>query len=187
MEQGLEAAETEKATDERAHRQALWLLRRDLAVISWRLTDLNPKRPDAKQLLERAVKLSEDAIPLSPTPDQDITTRQNLLYYLTDLWGRSVETEQPSLRRRGKELLAEITEKIGEISKADIEELDTIARAESLFGDPAAAKEAAKLVSRRLHDLMDAQVEGQPARESFQALTRDQQDMYLYSQRLISG
>jgi hypothetical protein len=187
MERGLAVAEARPDPDPNVQRQVNWVLRRDLAVATWRLVDLDPDRRDAASLLERAVALSEAALPYAKTEYQYLNTRLNLLYFMVDLWKRSHGEGRKKLAARGAELLAELRPKMN-LDVWSLEWIDSLARGELAFGERARAEAAARTINKRigarLAELPNANASHAAA---FQVLARDDQDMYLTAQAMLSG
>jgi ppGpp synthetase/RelA/SpoT-type nucleotidyltranferase len=164
--------------------QRAWLLRRDFAYVCWRLVDRQPQRPDAIELLERAVQLSYAAIDVAPGPDQRLNASMNLLYYLGDLHERLDAEKKESTARDGRALLGGLARKVD--PNWSTEKLDTMMRAEHAFGRHSKAREYAAIVLERLNARVTAERLGQPISlaSAFQALSPDERDMFLFAQQI---
>ena len=188
MERGLAAAETHPHSEPESQRQASWLLRRDLAYVCWRMADLDPTRADAASLIRRAIELSEAALNFTSTEWQHLSARQNLLYYLFDLWEKLPPDRKQEMVPKGQKLLIEIRPKV-EFKEWSIEALDSLVRAEVAFGERTRAQEAAKVVAERIAERI-AEIRKERSfslGQAFDALSRDDRDMYLYAQNLLTS
>lgn len=184
MEAGLKVADQSPDPNPEVQRRVNWVLRRDLAFLQWRLVDSSA---DPAAQLRRAMALSEEALRYAKAEPEVVNTRQNYLYYVIDLWNRLPEGEKAPLAVTGKKLLDELRPKL-ELEKWSIETLDTIARGETAFGDPDRAAAAADVVARKLDEHIGATMREHNCSEgaAFERLTRDERDMYLYAQRLLT-
>jgi ppGpp synthetase/RelA/SpoT-type nucleotidyltranferase len=187
MADGIEAAKSHPDPDPEVHLKAGWLLRRDLAYILWRLVDFEPSRSDAVALLRRAVALSQEALDYVKTDDQFINSRQNYLYYVVDLWKRSPADQRAPLAATGAKLLNELRPKV-DLDNCTVETLDTVARGETAFGDPARAVAAAKVVAQKLGERVAATVRERHCSEgaAFELMSPDERTMYLHAQLLLA-
>jgi ppGpp synthetase/RelA/SpoT-type nucleotidyltranferase len=187
MEDGLKAAKETPDPDPDVQRQASWLLRRDLAYILWRQVDLEPSRADAVALLRRATELSEEALEFGKTDEQFTNIRQNYLYYVVELSKRLPADQQESLTATGGKLLVELRPKV-DLKKWTVESLDTIARGEAAFGDPAAARAAAEVVARKLGERITTIMKERKCSErtAFELMSLDERTMYLHAQLLLA-
>ena len=188
MESALALAEANPEEDADGQRQTNWVLRRDLAYIYWRLTDLDWSRDDALQLLRRAVEFSEAAIGYARGDNQLGNTRENLLYYLADIWKRFPSDRRKQDEMRGKELLTELRSKV-DLEKSATEILDTLVRAEAAFGELQRSKAAAKVVNQRLREKIEIICRDKHCSHTvaFDSLSRDERDMYLNSQEVLAA
>ena len=179
MERGLSLAESKPEPPDKL----LWLLRRGLAYVVWRIVDVSPQHPDAIPLLERAISLSEAAM-LSRS-DPPISTALNFLYYMTDLNPRVSGERKIKLAERAKALLRDLESKL-ETEQVTLEQLDTLVRAERDFGDPKKARLYAARVLKELRGKMAHDGAKPGLLSAFEALSRDERDMYLCAQALLS-
>ena len=190
MERGLAAAGRSPDPEPEMQQQANWLLRRDLAYICWRIVNLGLETADtdALSLLRRSIELSEEALQYANSEERKLLVRKNMLYYLVDLREKLPSEDRQEAESKGRALLAEIQPKV-DLEAWDVDELDTIARAESAFGDRARAKGAAKVVSQRLAERIAEirEKRGCSRAQAFEALSRDERDMYLYAQDLLAS
>ena len=187
MEDALAVAARQPEPDAFELPQANWLLRRDLAYIYWRISELKAEEGEALSLLQRAVELSYEALKFArPETNQRLFVQQNLLYYLVDLWSKSPENAREEVSNKGKQLLHELRNMINQ--EWSIEDYDTIARAESVFGDDDRAKGAARLVIYSINLRIDAIRKERKCSyaDAFEVLSRDEKRMFLFATGVLS-
>lgn len=187
MDTALEALNQSPDPDPEVQQQASWLVRHQLGLICWRLVDLDPGREDAATLLHRAIDVTEAAQKFAKTDYQDVTTRQNILYYLVDLWRRVPATERTTLEEKGRGLLKGLRRKL-DLNQWSLERLDTMVRGEVIFGQRSRAKPVAREVgarlTRRIAEIMQERNCTHAA--AFESLSRDERDMYLNAQEALA-
>ena len=164
--------------------QMLWVLRRDLAFVCWQIVDLNPAIPEAADLLKRAVVESEEALKIVPL-DMRTFVVVNMLYYLVEI-KRRVPQEQDAAISRGRELLPDLRRAV-DFEKWNTRLLDTVMRAEHVFGEAGRARAAAEVVRRRLQEKISAEAHaGQLSfPEAYERLSHDEKDMDWYARMVL--
>lgn len=187
MKEGLRVVAAKPEPDPEANRQVQWLLRRDLAYVCWSMVDVDRGREDAAALLLEAVDLSEAAGKYAKDDAQVLWTATNLLYYLVDLLDVCSPSARPEVKRKGAALLSEVRPGLN-LSSWSLAKLDTIVRAEATFGEHARAEQVARVaidrINRRAGEIRSGQNLSRAG--AFHLLTRDEQDIYLYAQEVLS-
>jgi ppGpp synthetase/RelA/SpoT-type nucleotidyltranferase len=188
MEAGLHAEECNPDPDPEVHRLASWRLRKDLAVVCWRLVYNDHSRVDAVSLMRRGIELSETSLQYVKTDAQLRNTQLNLLFYLAELWKKLSPDQRQNEATKGTKLLVEIRPKV-DLEHSSSEELDTVARGEVVFGERARAEAAARIIRQRLAARM-ATIRDEQACSltlAFEALSRDEREMYLCAQDVLAA
>jgi ppGpp synthetase/RelA/SpoT-type nucleotidyltranferase len=186
MEAALTAAEQKPDPDPEIQRQANWVLRRDLAYVYWRLSELEPAGAGATGFIRHAIELSEASLGYVKNDVQQLNTRHNLLYYLADLWARLPIDGREQTVTRGRQLLEEMRPQV-RLKEWPVEQLDTVMRAEAAFGDPEIAPRVAKVVAERIASRIAMVRKEQNCSHAvaFDLLSRDERDMYLQAQDIL--
>jgi ppGpp synthetase/RelA/SpoT-type nucleotidyltranferase len=187
MEEGLSLADARPDPDPEVQRRISWLLRRDLAYIYWRITDIGASESDALALMQSATDLSKAALDYAKSDSQQLNTRLNLLYYMADLNKRVAADAREVLAAQATELLAYVRPKV-DLDQWRSESLDSLARAEVEFGGFDRGVVAARVVAKRFGARIAEIVEERRCSRAvaFDSLTRDERDMFLYAQDLLA-
>lgn len=85
--------------------------------------------------------------------------------------------------------IKELSKSINDFNDLPTDELDTLVRVESTFGDRERAEKAAAIVSRRIRESIEKiRAERKCSHTiAFDVLSRDERDMYLNAQAVLSG
>jgi ppGpp synthetase/RelA/SpoT-type nucleotidyltranferase len=183
MEQGLKLAEARGSKQDPA---ALWVLRRDLAYVYWRIVDLDPKSREAVRLLKSAIKLTDAALKSARNPRNKVNASANLLYYLLELANHMKGAQRSWARTRAKALLQRLRPQV-DLDDWTVEKLDTVVRAEREVGSMRRAGRVGATVLKRLqHKMSVAAPTRRDLINAFDLLSRDEKDMYLYAQSAVA-
>jgi hypothetical protein len=166
-------------------------LPRDLGYVHWRLSEAAADPEQRREHLNRAAQLTDEALSAAAPEDRDeiIVARNNLLYYLLDLRElAAVEAERNTLAIRIRDLMAQLEAEPGYENWREVR-LDTLMRAEHLYGERDKACRLARIVLNRLRTKLGLSAE-EPrfilSQRQLQTLSSDEQDMLRVSQHILA-
>ena len=186
IERGLAVASGTGSTS--VTKEALWVLRRDLGFIYWRIVDSDPQAAEALDLLRKAADLTEEATHKTTPHDYYwLNSRSNLLYYLWELWFREEEKNRAKVAQRARELLAELRPL--DITDWTVETLDSLLRGEHAFGEKEEARKVAAIIIKALRDKIRTPSTAAGVlnySQVLQSLPPDDRDMYQFAQSVLA-
>jgi ppGpp synthetase/RelA/SpoT-type nucleotidyltranferase len=166
-------------------------LPRDLGYVHWRLSEAASDFEQRREHLNRAAQLTDEALSAAAPEDREeiIVARNNLLYYLLDLRELEAgEAERDTLAIRIRDLMAQLEAEPGYENWREVR-LDTLMRAEHLYGEHDKACRLARIVLNRLRTKLGLSAE-EPrfilSQRQLQTLSSDEQDMLRVSQHILA-
>lgn len=177
--------------DDKALRQRLLRIRRDLGINYWRLAERADDEIAKSELLGKAIDASLAAVEGSSDEREIRVLSANAIYCLAELRGlrgistpvRDQEAMTTLTRLRGAKTYGKWTRDSGWSDFA----LDSVMRGEAAFGDLETARAAARELLKRLHEKVDqAEKRGVAAGHALGSLNPDDQDIFRVASRILA-
>lgn len=166
------------------HTQRLWVIRRDLGIVYWRLSERQESLGEKINLLSLSMEVSSRALEISSDETHKRIVASSGVYCAAELF-KIDEQNREKISETGKRLLDALKglSAYGNWDNEDvwtIMSLDSMLRAELEFGSVDTSSNIIDLVISKLDQRIEAKRKiGWDQRRAFDSLSEDEQDIYL--------